>query len=104
MNEKRMHKRYELEVPATLRTNGKLIPASTVDLSRGGICLLADYREEIPEGIVEVIMDLSQEFRDVSLRGYVLRRQKGIGQKVAIQFTTSNSKGHSILEKFLATR
>ena len=102
--EKREHPRFEIEVPVTLRTQGKLIPAATLDLSAGGICVLADFNEEIPEGAVEVVMDLSRELKDVSLRGHILRMQRGIGQKVAIQFVPLDSKGYRDLEKFLRNR
>lgn len=103
MIERRAHPRFEAELPVTLRTRGKLIPAACLDVSRGGILILTDYNEEISEGLVEVVIDLSPKNKDVSLRGRVLRFQKGIGQKVAIQFTSPFSKGHQTLENYLHT-
>ena len=105
VKERRVHPRYDTEVPVTLRTRGKLIPAATLNLSKSGICVLTDYNEEISEGLVEVVLDLSPQLRDVSIRGTILRFQKGIGQKVAIQFNTTNpSQGYKALEKFLTNR
>lgn len=101
MKERREHPRFEMELPVTLRTRGKLIPAATLDLSQGGISVLTDYHEEISEGIVEVVLDLSPKLRDVSIRGRILRFKKSVGQKVAIQFTTPGSQGYKTLEKFL---
>lgn len=101
MIEKRKHPRYEMELPVTLRTRGKLIPAACIDISHGGVCLLTDYNEEIDEGVVEVIIDLSPHYRDISLRGRILRFQKGVGQRVAVQFTSPDSKGLQTLKNFL---
>ena len=52
--ERRESPRFEMELPVTLRTRGKLIPAACLDISKGGILLLTDFNEEIAEGIVEV--------------------------------------------------
>ena len=102
--EKRVNPRFEIEVPVTLRTKGKLIPAATLDISSGGISVLADFNEDLNEGPVEVIMDLSDELRDISLRGHILRLKKGIGQKVAIQFVPTDSQSLRSLERFLRNR
>ncbi|MDO8528171.1 MAG: PilZ domain-containing protein [Deltaproteobacteria bacterium] len=104
MKERREYPRYEIEVPVTLRTNGKLIPAATLDLSLGGISVLTDFNEEIAEGDVEIVMDLSNELKDISIRGNILRFKKGIAQKVAIQFVPDASKGFRHLENFLVSR
>lgn len=100
--DKRQHPRFELEVPVTLRTKGKLIPAASLNLSLGGICVLTDYNEKIAEGETEVVVDLPPNFHDVSLRGKILRHEKGIGQRVAIQFTKKSQAGQKTLQKFLS--
>lgn len=102
VKEKRKHPRFEMEVPVTLRNKGKLIPAASLNLSAGGICVLTDFNEVIQEGETEVVVDLPPKFHDVSLRGNILRYEKGIGQKVAIQFTKSSQAGRKTLQKFLA--
>lgn len=104
MVERRLYPRFEMDLPLTLRTRGRLIPAACLDISQGGICLLTDYNQEIEEGLVEVVIDLSPNYRDVALRGRVLRSQKGIGQKVAIQFTSPQSKGQQTLTGYLETQ
>ncbi|MBI4125792.1 MAG: PilZ domain-containing protein [Deltaproteobacteria bacterium] len=102
MIERRENARYEMELPVTLRTRGKLIPGACLDISAGGLCLLTDFTEEIEEGLVEVVVDLSPRYRDVALRGRVLRFQKGVGQRVAVQFTSPDSKGMQTLKNFLS--
>lgn len=102
--ERRESLRHEVELPVTLRTRGKLIPAACLDISKGGILLLTDYNEEISEGVVEIVVDLSPKYKDISLRGRILRFQKSIGQKVAVQFTSTHSKGQQALENFLAEK
>lgn len=99
--ERRKHKRVEMEMPVTLRTQGRLLPASTVNLSLGGACLLADYNEKISEGDAEIVFDFEKKSKEVALTGKVLRFEKGIGQKVVVQFTRPFSKGHQTLTKFL---
>lgn len=102
MVEKRKHRRFEMELPVTLRTKGRLVPAATVNLSLGGVCLLTDYNEQIELGDAEIVVDLDQTRRDIPLRGKVLRFEKGIGQKVAIQFTDSSAGSQKSLEVFLS--
>ena len=102
MIERREHPRYEMELPVTLRTRGKLIPAACIDISQGGVCLLTDFTEEIEEGLVEVVIDLTPRYRDISLRGRILRFNKGVGQRVAVQFTSPDSKGLQTLKSFLS--
>lgn len=101
MIERRTHPRYEMELPVTLRARGKLIPAACIDISEGGACLLTDFTEEVEEGVVEVVIDLSPRYRDVSLRGRILRFNKGVGQRVAVHFTSPDSQGMQTLRSFL---
>ncbi|MBI5299244.1 MAG: PilZ domain-containing protein [Deltaproteobacteria bacterium] len=101
--EKRKHRRFEMELPVTLRTHGKLIPAATLDISLGGICLLTDLQHEIKNGPVEVVVDLNSDLRDISLKGKVLRSQNSIEKKVAIEFN-SPSSGLKSLKTFLSQK
>ena len=100
-NERRKHPRFEMDLPVTLRAQGKLIPAATIDISLVGICLLTDLQHEIKDGAVEVVVDLNPHFRDVSLKGNVLRSQNSIERKVAIEFNAPSS-GLQSLKKFLS--
>ncbi len=104
MEERRVHKRFDVEVPVTLRTKGKLIPAASLDLSLGGIAVLAEFDADLQEGPVEIIMDLSPNQRDVALMGHILRLNKEYGQKVGIQFVESRQKELNALKKFLENR
>lgn len=103
MNEKRRFKRLNVELPVTLRFGGRLIPATTLNVSCGGVCLDVEA-EDIDlkgSGKVEVIIDLSQEDRDVSLRGEITRIEGSPGSKVGIKFTNLYTVGHQTLERFI---
>lgn len=92
-----------MELPVTLRTEGRFVPAATINISQGGMCLLTDYNEPIKVGEAEVVLDLSSKHRDISVRGKILRFEKGIGQRVAIEFAL-NSTGQQALSHFLNTK
>jgi len=104
MQDRRAHRRFDVEVPVTLRYHGKLIPAASLDLSLGGIAVLIDFESDIQEGPIEIVMDLSPHHRDVSLMGRVLRFQKEYGKKVGIQFVESRNKEINTLQSFLNSR
>lgn len=102
-DDKRKHKRYEMELPVTLRTEGRFVPAATINISQGGMCLLTDYQEKIHTGEAEVVLDLSRDQRDVSVRGRILRFEKGIGQRVAVEFLP-DTQGQKALGHFLKSK
>lgn len=101
--ERRLHRRFEVELPITLRAQGKLIPAATLDISLGGICLLTELQQDVGDGNVEVVVDLAPHVRDVALSGNVLRSQNGLAKKVAIRFQAPSSDLQS-LQTFLSSR
>lgn len=104
IQERRAHRRFEIEVPVTLRVHGKLIPAASLDVSLGGISVLIDFDSDLQEGPVEIVMDLSPNHRDVSLMGRILRFQKEYGKKVGIQFVEPKNKELNALDNFLNSR
>lgn len=104
MSEKRHFKRLAVELPVTLRFGGRLIPATALNISSGGICLDVDDAELDMAGKkkVEVIIDLSQQERDVSLRGEITRiESSGEKPRVGIKFTNLYTVGHQTLEEFI---
>ncbi len=103
MKDKRRFKRLNVELPVTLRCGGRLIPATTLNISCGGAFVSLDS-ENVPAANnpkIEVIIDLSKEERDVSLRGEVTRVEGEKGSRVGIKFTNLYTVGHQTLEKFI---
>lgn len=103
MREKRRFKRLNVELPVTLRHSGHLIPATTLNISCGGVCLDVESEELDLAGRkkVEVIIDLSAEERDVSLRGEITRIEDGEKSRIGIKFTNLYTVGHQTLEEFI---
>jgi len=103
MKEKRRFKRLDVELPVTLRCGGRLIPATTLNISCGGafVSLESANVPVVNNPKIEVIIDLSKEDRDVSLRGEVTRIEDGKGSRVGIKFTNLYTVGHQTLEKFI---
>lgn len=99
--ERRGGHRFDIHLPVTLRHNGKLIPATTENVSCGGMYLSTATSEMTMGGSVEVILDLTEMERDVTLRGAVVRVDTHDTTKMAIQFVNLLSGGHSALQRFL---
>lgn len=99
--EKRRHPRVAVDIPVTLRHKGKLIPATAVNVSCGGMYLIADEEDLAENTSVEVTFDLDGEHRDVSVCGVVSRVDKAGGPKVGVQFGSFFSSGHKALREFL---
>ncbi len=101
MNERRKYPRLDVNLPVTMRYKGKLLPATVLNISCGGVCLATDSSAVIDEGSAEIILDLSETERDVSVRGEVVRVGKGKNIQVGVQFTNLYSVGHQAIEKYL---
>lgn len=103
MTEKRRFKRLDVELPVTLRFAGRLIPATALNVSCGGVCLNVEA-DELDLGNkkkVEVVIDLSKDEIDVSLRGEIIRVDTGEKPKLGIKFTNLYTVGHQTLERFI---
>lgn len=103
MDDKRRFKRLDVRLPVTLRYGGRLIPATTLNISSGGVCLDLENLEveDIENDKVELVIDLSSETKDVSIRGEVTRVEQADGRKLGIKFTNLFTVGHQTLEKFI---
>lgn len=102
--ERRESPRVPVQLPVTLRHNGCLLPAQTVNISCGGMCLAASSAEIVIKGPIEIILDLTATERDITLRGEVLRVNGQDSSELAIQFVNRLAEGHSALQKFLKNR
>lgn len=105
--EKRRHRRRPLSMPATVRYQGRLIPAIALNVSSGGICVLTENPQIVANNPVEVCLDLDDKNRDVSLRGDIVRvydngeNNSKREYSVGIRFTNLFSKGHDALQSYL---
>ena len=99
--DRRRFPRLDVTLPVTMRYNGRLIPATALNVSCGGMCLSVDRHDIMAEGKVEVIFDLPSNDRDITLRGTVVRVESGALQQVGIQFTNLYSLSHETLEKYI---
>lgn len=103
MDEKRRFKRLDVDLPVTLRFAGRLIPATTLNISCGGACLNleSDNIDLSDNNNVEVIIDISQKDRDISIRGEITRIEDGERSRLGVKFTNLYTVGHQTLEEFI---
>lgn len=101
MKEKRRHHRVSVDIPVILRHKGRLIPATAVNVSSSGMYIAVDHPEVSGSGSVEIIFDLTNECRDVSLRGQIVRMTTGEEKKIGVEFTNPYTVNHQALEKFI---
>ncbi|GEM_PF-1261833 len=99
--ERRRYGRLDVTLPVTIRYRGRLIPATALNLSCGGMMLDSESAFE-ESGRVEVILDLSSIERDVTLRGEVVRSESAhAGARVGIRFTNLFTIGHDAVSRYL---
>lgn len=103
VQEKRQFKRTYVNLPVTLRYNGRLIPATTLNVSSGGVCLSLEEDEIFysNRNRVEVIIDIDKEDRDVSFRGELTRIEAGVHPKVGIKFNNGPAAGSKNLSNIV---
>ncbi len=105
MEERRRHQRAEVTFPVLLRHAGRIIPATALNISCGGMFIKADQRDIVADKPVEVIFDLSQDERDVSMRGKITRLEEADDKTgLGMQFTNLFSLSHKAIERFLKGR
>ncbi|MFH1874331.1 MAG: PilZ domain-containing protein [Pseudomonadota bacterium] len=100
--EKRRHKRLDLQIPVTVRCNGKLLPATATNVSVGGMCIKTEAFDDVKkDDLVEVYFDLDEKRRDLSLRGAIARVNGSADHNIGVQFGNFHSESHKILRQFL---
>lgn len=102
MLEKRRYRRLDVSLPVTLRHNGRLLPATMLNVSCGGMYLKAEATDFSSDTPIEVIFDLGGEKRDLSMRGRITRVEAG-GEdaNVGVQFTNLFSLSHKAIQEYL---
>ncbi len=102
MFEKRQHPRLEVKLPVTLRLGGRLLPATTMNISCGGMCLRVPDATIASSAPVEVILDLDDKKRDVAVTGKITRAaSSGENSLMGLQFTNALSAGRKTIEEYL---
>ncbi len=105
MFEKRRYQRLAVTLPVTLRYQGRLIPATMLNLSCGGACIRTDAVDLDAESSVELIFDINDQHSDVSMRGNVVHRAKDEkrtdGCIAGVRFSNLFSDGHKTVQEYL---
>ncbi|HPM41394.1 MAG TPA: PilZ domain-containing protein [bacterium] len=102
MLEKRRHRRVAVDLPVVLRHKGRLLPATIMNLSCGGMLLRAEGKGIAPEGSVEVIFDLGEFGRDLSMRGRIARFDSADEKAdMGVEFTNLFSLSHKAVQEYL---
>ncbi|HPQ80627.1 MAG TPA: PilZ domain-containing protein [bacterium] len=102
MLEKRRHRRVEIDLPVILRHGGRLLPATMLNLSCGGMLLRAEGKDISSEGPVEVIFDLGEYGKDLSMRGRITRMTPASEEAdMGVQFTNLFSVSHKAIQEYL---
>ena len=100
-SERRDFPRLEVQLPVTLRYAGRLIPATTLNISCGGMLLTTEGSNVTTNAPVEVIFDLSATQRDLTLRGDIVRIAAEQVPQVGIRFTNFYAAGYQALERYI---
>ena len=102
MTEKRRHPRLKINLPVILRYKGLLLPATMLNLSCGGMCLRADDPEILKNAPVEVIFDLDDKKRDISLQGRITHTEADDeSTQVGIELVNVVSEGFKEIQEYL---
>ena len=105
MNERRRHKRLDVTLPIILRYQGRLIPATMLNLSCGGARIRAEQADLSTDTPVEIIFDLDNQVYDVSMRGSIVHATTDptaqTGCIAGVRFAALVSEGHKAVEEYL---
>ncbi len=105
MLEKRRYQRLRVKLPVTLRYQGRLIPATMLNLSCGGACIKADEINLDADSSVEIVFDIDAEQRDISMRGTIVHSkdmpENSRGCTAGVRFSNLFSEGHRTIQEFL---
>ncbi|MFH0799811.1 MAG: PilZ domain-containing protein [Pseudomonadota bacterium] len=102
MSEKRRHQRLDVNLPVTLRHDGRLIPATALNISCGGMFIRANDPGLKANASVEIIFDLGARQKDLSMRGRITHVVTSADATDAgVQFTNLFSVSHKAIEEYL---
>jgi len=101
-SERRHSQRIDVSLPVTLRLGGRLLPATALNISSGGMCLRSTEKIIVSDSPVEVIFDLDQEKRDIAMMGKITRvTSEGKEATLGVQFTNLFSLNRKAIDEYL---
>ncbi len=102
MLEKRRYGRLSVQLPVILRHGGRFIPATMLNISCGGMYLSVEQSSLSKDPSVEVIFDLNEKERDISMRGQITRIDDADDHTgMGIQFTNLFSLSHKTIQQYV---
>lgn len=103
MAERRRFPRMKVNLPVVLRHRGRLVPATTLNVSCGGMYINVKHPDISESAPVEITFDL-EEKRDISLIGKITRVESAAGaSRLGVQFTDVFSISHKTVQDYLRT-
>ncbi len=102
--EQRRFPRLPVDLPVILRHRGRLIPATALNISCGGLYLDTGTADVSIDAPVEIIFDLEGN-RDLSLRGQITRVEGTTDRSgLGVQFTNVFSMSHKAVQDYCNAR
>lgn len=102
MIDKRHNPRLKVNLPVVLRHRGRFIPATMLNLSCGGMYLKTDDEDISDDSPVEVIFDLDNERRDLSVSGQIKHLEHADDfASMGIQFSNIFSSSQKVIQDYL---
>lgn len=103
--DRRTYPRSPVNLPVVVRYGGALLPAVTHNLSCGGMSLSVTGAAVQSATHLELIFDLPEAERDVSLRAAIVRaKPNSASAEFGVQFINMFSDDHDALVRFLQHR
>lgn len=102
MLEKRRHARLNVDLPIILRHGGRILPATALNISCGGMCIRASDSALSNDQPVEIIFDLEETQKDISLCARITRVDSSANSTdFGVEFTNVFSAGHKAILEYL---
>lgn len=102
MTEKRRHERINVKLPVILRYDGRLIPATMLNISCGGVFIRAEDSSILSNSNVEITFDIDDQNKDISMRGNVTRvDSKEETSDFGVEFVNLFSQSFKALQEYL---
>lgn len=104
MQDRRRFPRLDMNIPVTMRHSGRLKPATMINVSNGGMMILAEDADISFGSPVEVIFDLNDGQKDLSLTGRIMRVEADhkatcLGIQLINLFSASHKKVRAYIDE-----
>lgn len=100
--ERRRYPRLAVDLPVTMRYKGRLIPATMLNVSCGGMHIRTEGENIAGCASIEVVFDLPDRKKDVSVLGQIIRMEsQKKTTKLGVRFSNLYSMSHKTLQEFI---